>query len=547
MPPRDTATLSNDIKAGLTVGVVLVPQAVAYAILAGVPPVYGLYASLVPLVVYSVIGSSPHLGVGVNAIDMLLIAGGLALLATPGAPEYIVLVALLALVTGVIQLAMGLLKLGFIVNLLSRPVATGFISGAALIIALNQAGGLLGIDVPRTSQLHVLIEGLFFELSNVNPYASVIGIVSVFLIVGLKKFRPQFPAGLAAAVAATVVTWYFRLDASGVAVVGVLPGGLPWPLIPEITTLRLTGILPTAGVLVLFQFMTVASLSRSFASKGGYRVIPNRELKAIGAANIFSGIFQGIPVSGSFSRTSILFTFGRTTRLANAIAAVVVGVTLLFLTPLFIYLPDAALSAIIVVAISKLVDWREVRYLFEVKRADGLIAILTFLSTVLVSVVMGIVIGVMASVFAIMYRISRPHVAVLGHIPGTRSYRNVERYPQAEKTEGVLMLRIDSSFSFANAEYVRDTIRRLVLEEDNLHAVVLDGSGINDLDMTAAAVLANIAETLRGRDITFYITGLKGPVRDTISGTPLIDEIGEANLLMTPHRAMTLIQQGRQD
>jgi len=547
LPPRDTATLSNDIKAGLTVGVVLVPQAVAYAILAGVPPVYGLYASLVPLVVYSVIGSSPHLGVGVNAIDMLLIAGGLALLATPGAPEYIVLVALLALVTGVIQLAMGLLKLGFIVNLLSRPVATGFISGAALIIALNQAGGLLGIDVPRTSQLHVLIEGLFFELSNVNPYASVIGIVSVFLIVGLKKFRPQFPAGLAAAVAATVVTWYFRLDASGVEVVGVLPGGLPWPLIPEITTLRLTGILPTAGVLVLFQFMTVASLSRSFASKGGYRVIPNRELKAIGAANIFSGIFQGIPVSGSFSRTSILFTFGRTTRLANAIAAVVVGVTLLFLTPLFIYLPDAALSAIIVVAISKLVDWREVRYLFEVKRADGLIAILTFLSTVLVSVVMGIVIGVMASVFAIMYRISRPHVAVLGHIPGTRSYRNVERYPQAEKTEGVLMLRIDSSFSFANAEYVRDTIRRLVLEEDNLHAVVLDGSGINDLDMTAAAVLANIAETLRGRDITFYITGLKGPVRDTISGTPLIDEIGEANLLMTPHRAMTLIQQGRQD
>ncbi|MFV1980520.1 MAG: SulP family inorganic anion transporter [Rhodothermia bacterium] len=547
MLQTNSRQLSNDIKAGLTVGVVLVPQAVAYAVLAGLPPVYGLYASLLPLIVYSILGSSPHLAVGVNAVDMLLISGGLAVLATPGTREYVGLVVLLALVTGAIQVTMGLLKLGFIVNLMSRPVSTGFISGAALIIALNQSGALLGIEIPRSGQIDVMVAGLFAEISNVNVYAAFIGLASLVLIAGLKKFRPGFPAGLTAAAVATIATWYFHLEATGVAVVGTLPSGLPWPKIPEFTVETLGGILPTAGVLVLFQFMTVVSLSRSFASKGGYRVAPNRELTAIGASNILGGLFQGIPVSGSFSRTSILFTFGETTKLANALAAVVVGITLAFLTPLFHYLPEAVLSAIIIVAISRLVDWREVRYLLRVKRGDGLIAIITFLSTVFLGVVLGITIGVAASVFAIMYRISRPHVAVLGHVPGTRSYRDVTRYRQAEKTEGVLMLRIDSSFSFANAEYVRDRIRLLIQEDDNIHSVVLDGSGINDLDMTAAAVLANIAETLRGRDITLYITGLKGPVRDTISRTPLIDEIGEANLLMTPHRAMTVIQQGRQD
>lgn len=541
MALRNPAQLSNDVKAGLTVGVVLVPQAAAYAILAGLPPEYGLYASLVPLLVYSIFGSSPHLAVGVNAVDMLLIAGGLALLATPGSPEYVVLVALLALVTGIIQLAMGLLRLGFIVNLLSRPVATGFISGAALIIALNQAGGLLGVEVPRTSQIHVLLAGLLPRLSTINPYASVMGIASIFLILGLKRFRPRFPTGLATVVIATVVTWYFRLDALGLAVVGDLRSGLPWLQIPDFETAKLAAILPTAGVLVLFQFMTVASLSRSFAGKGGYRIIPNQELKAIGAANIFSGLFQGIPVSGSFSRTSILFAFGKTTKLANALAAGVVGFTLLFLTPLFRFLPEAVLSAIIIVSILKLVDWKEASYLLRVKRADGLIAILTFMTTILLGVVSGIVLGIVASVFAIMYRISRPNLVILGRVPGTRSYRDVKRFTTAEQTKGIVMVRLDASFSFANAQYVRDNVLRLARRDEDTHSVVLDGSGINDLDMTAAAVLVDIAESLRNRGISLYITGLKGSVRDTISGTELEERLGKDRLLMTPYRAVQRI------
>ncbi|MFC2085601.1 SulP family inorganic anion transporter [Bacteroidota bacterium] len=543
MPQGITSQYATDIKAGLTVGVVLVPQAVAYAVLAGMPPVYGLYASLLPLIVYSLFGSSPHLAVGVNAVDMLLIAGGLTALATPGTGEYIGLVALLALVTGAIQVVMGLLRLGFIVNLLSRPVATGFISGAALIIALNQFGALFGVVIPQSSQVHILLFGLVRHIADVNPFTAVIGMTSIIVIVGMKRLRPGYPVGITAAVLATTATWFFGLDALGVAVVGQLPSGLPWPQIPQFSTQTVRSILPTAGLLVLFQFMTVVSLSRSFAGKGGYRVAPNRELTAIGAANIFGGLFQGIPVSGSFSRTSILYTFGQTTKLANALAAVVVALTLAFFTPLFRFLPEAVLAAIIIVSISKLVDWKEARYLLRVKRSDGLIAVLTFLSTVIFGVVYGIAVGVLASVFAIMYRISRPKLVTLGHVPGTRSYRDINRYSKAELTEGVVLLRLDASFSFANAEFVHDHVLRAAQQDEDIHSVVLDGSGINDLDMTAASVLVDMATTLRKRGTELYITGLKGAVRDTISGTVLGDKIGKDHLLMTPHRAMTQIQE----
>lgn len=539
--------LRNDIKAGFTVGVVLVPQAVAYAILAGIPPIYGLYASLVPLVVYAVFGSSPHLAAGVNAIDMLIIAGGVAALAAPGSDEYVGLVILLAVVTGAIQVAMGLLRMGFIVTLLSRPVATGFVSGAALIIALNQLGGLIGIEMPRSSHVHILLLGFVSEVGSVNAITAVIGAVSLAGITWLKKVRPMFPAGLTAVVVATLATWIWRLDGAGVAVVGSVPGGLPLPSIPSFSGSQVVGLLPTAAGLALFQFMTVASLTRTYAAKGGYRVHANRDLAAIGASNVIGGFFQAIPISGSFSRTSILFSFGETTKRANTIAAAVVGLTIAFLTPMFGYIPEAALAALIISAVSKLVDWREVRYLFRVKRSDGTIALVTFGTTIVLGVLAGIGAGMAASVFAIMYRLSRPHVAVLGHIPGSRSYRDVRRNRRAVETQGVLMLRLDASFSFANADYVRDRVLRLTRKNEKVKWVVLDGSGINDLDMTAAEVLVDIAETLRDLGIELYITGLKGRVRDTISGTELGERIGEDHLVMTPHRAMKRIGEDREE
>jgi SulP family sulfate permease len=535
--------LGSDLKAGLTVGVVLVPQAVAYAFLAGMPPIYGLYASLIPLIVYAIFGSSPHLAVGVNAVDMLIIAGGLAVLAPPGSDEYVGLVFLLALVTGVIQVAMGLLRLGFIVNLLSRPVATGFISGAGLMIGLNQMGALLGIQTPGSARVHVLALGLLEEAQNIDVLTAAVGVGSMILILLIKRSRPRFPAGLTAVILATLLTWYFDLTEVGVAVVGSLPRGLPWPSMPELSVQTLGDLLPIASVLALFQFMTVVSLSRTYAGKAGYRVHPNQELTALGASNIAGSMFQAIPISGSFSRTSILYTFGKTTKLANAMAAVVVAVTILFLTPFFLYVPEAVLAAIILVAVYNLIDWKEALYLLRIKRSDGLIAVLTFLTTILAGVVLGIAVGVAASVFAIMYRISRPYVAVLGHVPGTRSFRDVRRYKKATEEDDVLLLRLDASFSFANADFVRDKILRRVNKRSETRWLILDGSGINDLDMTASAVLLDITETLRERGVELYITGLKGRVRDTIVGTHLEQTIGGDHLMMTPYRAMRRIRE----
>lgn len=539
--------ITNDIKAGLTVGVVLVPQAIAYAILAGLPPIYGLYASLVPLIVYGVLGSSPHMAVGVNAIDMLIIAGGVAALSTPRTDEYVSLVILLAVVTGAVQVTMGLLRMGFIVTLLSRPVATGFISGAALIIALNQLGSLTGVEMPRSSHVHILFMGFASEVASMDGLTTVIGILSLIGITWLKRVRPMFPAGLSAVVVAAAATWIWSLDKAGVAVVGSVPAGLPWPAVPAFGGSEIVGLLPTAVGLALFQFMTVASLGRTYAAKGGYRVHANQDLTAIGASNVIGGFFQAIPVSGSFSRTSILFSFGETTKLANTIAAVVVGLTIAFLTPLFRFVPEAALAALIISAVWKLVEWREVRYLLRVKRSDGTIALVTFGATVVLGVLAGIGTGIAASVLAIMYRLSRPHVAVLGHIPGSRSYRDVRRFRRAVETEGVLMLRLDASFSFANADYVRDRVLGLVRRNEKIRWVVLDGSGINDLDMTAAEILVDIAETLRDLGIELYLTGLKGRVRDTLSGTELGVRIGEDHLVMTPHRAMKRIRENHDE
>jgi SulP family sulfate permease len=536
--------LSTDLKAGLTVGVVLVPQAVAYAFLAELPPIYGLYASLVPLLIYAILGSSPQLAFGVNAIDMLLVAGGAAAVAIPGSDEYVAAVILLAAITGVIQLAMGLLRLGFIVTLLSRPVSTGFISGAALIIAVNQIGGLLGFEMPSSSHVYELAMGLIRNVGQAHAMTAVVGVVSVAFIWYLKRIRPEFPAGLTAVALATLATWFFDLETQGLAVVGFVPSGLPMPALPVFGRDLASGLLPTAIGLGLFQFMTVASLGRAYAAKSGYRVQANRDLSATGIANVVGSFFQAIPVSGSFSRTSILYSFGQTTKLANALAAIVVGITIAFLTPVFNYVPEAALSALIIVAVIKLVDWREAKYLLGVKRVDGVIALITFLTTIVFGVLAGIGIGVAASVFAVMYRISRPNLAVLGHIPGTRSYRDIKRNRRAVETEGVLMVRLDASFSFANADFVRDKVLRFVKRKEDTRWVVLDGSGINDLDMTAAAILVDIAETLRGWGVELYITGLKGSVRDTVSGTVLAERIGKDHLLMTPHRAMKRIRAG---
>ena len=526
----------GDALAGLTVGVMLIPMGMAYAVLAGVPPIYGLYAGLVPPLVYAFFGTSRHLSVGPVAIDMLIVAAGVGALAGGDGTRYLALALALGVMVGIGQIAMAVARIGFAVNFLSRPVIVGFTTAAPLIIGFSQLGNLLGIDVPSSQYVHVLLWEAAQQIGAVDLSSLAIGGGGILLLVLLKWWKPLFPGALAVVVLGTLATWKLGAD---VEVVGAVPTGLPAPVVPDVGWSDVRALLPTAVTLALVQFMGVVSLGKVFAARFRYAINANRELFAIGSANVAGALFQGVPVSGSFSRSAVNVQAGARTPMAGVIAALLVGLTLLFLTPLFYHLPIPALAAIIMVSAFGLIDVAEVRYLFRAKQRDGYVALFTFAATLLIGIQEGILLGIAASVLALLYRISRPRVAVLGHLPGTHSFRNLQRAKDAVPIGGLLILRIDAGFSFANAGFIRDLILdKSQPAERRVRAVVIDGSTINDLDTTAAEALRSVAEMLEARGIDLYFTGVKGYIRDVMRKAGLVDVIGEDHFLMSPHRAV---------
>lgn len=538
--PRYTwGKLRGDLLAGLTVGVMLIPMGMAYAVLAGVPPIYGLYAGLVPPLVYAFFGTSRHLAVGPVAIDMLIVAAGVGVLAEGDGARYVALAIVLAALVGIMQIAMAAARLGFAVNFLSRPVIVGFTTAAPLIIGFSQLGNLLGIELPQTQYVHVLLWEAVQRIGGVNPISLAIGGGGIVLLLGLKAWKPLFPGALAVVVLGTLAAWRLGLEAEGVEVVGAVPSGLPAPALPDAGWADVRALLPTVVTLALVQFMGVVSLGKVFAARFRYAINANRELFAIGAANVAGSLFQGIPASGSFSRSAVGVQAGARTPMAGIVAALLVGLTLLFLTELFRPLPIPALAAIIMVSAFGLIDVAEVRYLFRTKQRDGYVALFTFAATLLIGIQEGILLGIAASVVALLFRLSRPRMAVLGHLPGTHSFRSLERAKDAVPIEGLLLLRIDAGFSFANAGFIRDFILAESRPTDRrVRAVVIDGSTINDLDTTAAEALLTTAEMLEARHIDLYFTGIKGYVRDVMRRAGLVDKLGEDHFLMSPHRAV---------
>ncbi|WP_456427280.1 SulP family inorganic anion transporter [Rhodocaloribacter sp.] len=542
LPEYRRKDLWGDLAAGLTVGVMLIPQGMAYAILAGMPPIYGLYASVVPLLLYPLFGTSRHLAVGTIAIDMLIVAAGLSLLAEPGSARYVELAILLAAMVGGLQILMGVVRLGFVVNLLSRPVITGFTAAAALIIGFSQLGNLLGLSIPQSQYIHTLILAALRHVDAWHLPTLALGAGGILLMLGLRRWLPRLPAPLVAVILGTLAVVELHLDQSGVRIVGDIPTGLPSFRAPHFDMASARLLFPTAITLALVQFMNVISLGKVFAARYRYSVKPNQELFAIGLSNLGGSFFRSLPVSGSFSRTAVNARAGARTPMSNIIAALVITLTLLFLTRLFFYLPIPIFASIIMVAAFGMVDVKEVRFLLKAKRIDGYIAILTFLATLFIGIQEGVLLGVTVSVLAILYRISRPNVAVLGHLPGTRSFRDLRRHPEAQPIEGILMLRVDASFSFANAEFLKDLILKESEPEDSkIRAVIIDSSSVNDLDMTALAVLRNVAETLKERGIELYFGGVKGPVLDVFQRSGLYDRLGADHFFLSPHRAVRYV------
>lgn len=522
------ADLRGDLIAGLTTSVMLIPQGMAYAMLAGLPPIVGLYASIAPLVLYALFGSSRQLAVGPVAMVSLLVAAGVGAIAEQGTEAYLAYAVLLALMVGAIQLGMGLLRAGFLVNFMSHPVISGFTSAAALIIGLSQLKHLLGLDLPRSHHIHTVLLGAAERLGEVHLATLLLGAGAIAALLLLKRWRPTFPGALLVVVAGTLAVVGLDLSSGGVAIVGEVPGGLPDLGLPPLEFDSITSLLPTALTIALVGFMESVSVAKAFARRNRYEIDPNRELIGLGVANLGGALTGGYPVTGGFSRTAVNAAAGARTGLAALVTAGMITLTLLFLTPLFTFLPKAALAAIIMTAVFGLVDLREVAHLWKVKRSDLALLVLTFVATLSLGIEEGILTGVVASLLWFVVRTTRPHTAVLGRLPGSEVYRNLENFPEATARPGVLAVRVDAQFYFGNVTFLKDELRRL--EEaaaTTLCAVVVDASSINNLDSSADAALHEIAEGYEERGVQLHFATVKGPVREVMARSGFTARLGD--------------------
>lgn len=525
----------GDVVAGLTTAVMLVPQAMAYALLAGLDPIVGLYASTIPLALYALFGSSRELAVGPVAMVSLLVATAIASLGITDPAETLAVAALLALLVGGIQLVMGLVRLGFLVKFLSHPVLVGFTAAAALIIGASQLKHVLGVNIARSHYVHETLIAAAEQASSINATALAIAALSVGALISLKHLAPRFPRFLFVVAAATVAVF---ATGANVATVGTVPGGLPSPSLPATSWQLVADLLPIALTISLIAFMESIAVAKSFARKNRVEVDPDQELRALGLANLAAGIFRGYPITGGFSRTAVNAQAGARSGLASLTTAIVVALSLLFLTPLFFYLPKAVLAAIILTAVAGLINVGELRHLWRVSRPDFALAGITFVATLSLGIELGIVLGVAASILWFVASVSKPHIAVLGRVPGTRTYRNLNRNPEAEGVDGVLAVRIDAPLFFANTAFLKKSLRSLEASDATpVEAVVIDASAIGSVDASGAEALLEMLEDYAARGKRYSLAAVRGPVLDVLKAA---DEDGllEGNVAMNVARAV---------
>ena len=540
------ADLGPDLVAGLTTAVMLVPQAMGYALLAGLPPIHGLYAAVAPLILYAVLGTSRHLAVGPVAMDSILVAGAVGAIATIGTENYVLIAAALGMMVGGIQAGLGFLRAGFLVNFLSRPVVAGFTAAAALIIAASQLGHLLGVELPRTHHVHRVVWEAIQHASDCSWPTLTIGVLSIAVLVLCKKRWPRFPAALFVVVTTTVAVWALGLSTRGVSIVGEVPAGLPGFSLPSVDSEVLTQLIPAAATIALVSFMEAISVGRVFAQAHRYEISPNRELIALGFANMTGGATGGYPIAGGFSRSAVNVRAGARTQLAALVTCAVVIITLLAFTRAFFYLPKAALSAIIVAAVAGLIDIRGAAEVFRVKRADFYLLVLTFFATLSLGIQWGILVGVAASVLLFLVRTTRPYFAILGRIPASQTYVNIARHPHAETLPGIILVRVDAQFYFGNVSFLKETVRSLVRDsEAPVRYFVLEAAGVNDLDSAAAATLAELDEELAAQGVRLVLTRIKGPVRDVLHRSGLLEKLAsEGRVYLSTHRAIEVLRSG---
>lgn len=533
--------IRSDLGAGLTIAAMLVPQGMAYALLAGLPPEIGLYASTLPVIAYALLGTSRQLAVGPVAIVSLLTASALQPLFEQGSTGYVGAAALLALMVGVVHLVLGLGRLGFVVNFLSHSVLVGFTAAAAIIIGFSQVKHVLGISIPSTERFHETLLEVIDSLGDTHALTLAVGLGSIAALLTLKKVARRVPAAFVVVAVTTAMSGLWSLDERGLATVGDIPGSLPAFGLPDLSGDLFSDLATTAVVITLIGFMESIAVAKVYARRHRYEVDANQELIALGSANVVSGLFGGYPVTGGFSRTAVNDSAGARTPLASLITAVLVLVTLAVFTPLFENLPKAALGAVIIVAVVNLVDIREMRHIAHVKRSDLVGLGIAFSATLVLGIETGIAVAIVSSMLVVFARMSRPHSAVLGRIPETTSYRNLDRFPEAHTDPDIRVIRIDAALSFINAQHVK---RLMSDEAGELPAtggsLVLDCSGINDLDATGADTLAEVIDEFAGSPVALHLCDVKGPVRDVMHRAGLWTRL-DGRIHATAHQAVLAI------
>ena len=531
---KNPQTLRADLLAGVTVALVLVPQSMAYAQLAGLPPYIGLYASFLPVILAALMGSSRQLATGTVAVVSLMTAAALQPLAATGTENYLMYAAVMALMVGVFQIGLGLFRLGVLVDFLSHPVVVGFTNGAAIIIATSQISKLFGVSAPKAEHHYETVWAVLVEASQHTHMATLLmGILALTIMILLKRFLPKVPNVLTAVVVTTVLAYVIGYEAMGGKVVGEVPSGLPAFKIPNFSVDVVLQLSSAAMTIALIGFMEAVAIAKAIAAQTRHRLDTNQEMVGQGIANIAAGMFQGYPVSGSFSRSAVNFTSGAVTGFSSVVTGLVVAITLLFLTPLLYHLPQATLAAIIVMAVINLVKIEPIKHAMKVQKHDGIVAIITFVLTLMVAphLEKAIMVGVILSLGLFVYRTMRPRFSELAlHADGT--LRDVDLH-DLPRSDTISVLRFDGSLYFAKAGYFEDKVLGHVASKPRLKCAIFDVEGINQMDATGEEMLQILVARLKAAGIQIMFARAKQQLTDIFTATHFIEHVGAQHFFRT--------------
>ena len=526
----------NDLVAGITVAILLIPQGMAYALIAGLPPVYGLYAALTPQIVYTIMGTSRQLAVGPVAMDSLLVAAGLGALSIIDLGEYIQMAILLSLIVGIIHLILGIFKMGFFVSFLSKPVISGFTSGAALIISLSQVKYLTGIPITQNNKLQDFIFSILKSEIPIHFRTLLLGLSCIFFLLLIKKLNKKIPSALVVVFFSTLWVYFFNKNVEGVAIIGEIPKGLPSIKFPKLEWIVIKNLFPVALTISIVAFTEAISISKGLAEKNKlYKLNPNQELLALGSANIIGSFFQSYPTTGGFSRTAVNSQAKAKTGVASLICALLIALTLSFFTDLFFYVPKTVLAAIIISAVLRLINIKYAIRLYKSRKDEFAVLVLTFILTLFVGIIQGIFFGIILSLLLLVYRASKPHFAFLGRIGNTNYFQNIDRFPnEVVVREDLIILKFDAQLFFGNIDFFKKLVFNSIEKKPSkVKGFIINARAINYIDSTASEELIIIIKKLQKKGIRVMVVGAIDPSRDIIINSKLIKVIKKQNLFVT--------------